>query len=371
MAEPNKESISPDTRRTLTFAGIAAACLVVTGIVEWTSRPASIEEFGKVGEQFYPDFTDPTLATALDVYMIDTEKGKSFDFSVQRLPNGRWVIPSHHNYPADAKERLGKTAASIIGIDRGAMVTRWPADHAEFGVVDPKQDRLSVGEVEGVGKRITLRGDDNAVLADYIIGKQVDGQSDQYYVRQPEEEEVYIATLDIDISTKFTDWIETDFLDVDAFDMNEITVNDYSFDELQGRVSAQEVSTLRRTTSNDPWKMDGINEETEQVDEDAIRETVDTIGNLKIAGVRPKQIGLTPELKLDRESLKSQRDVDRLQNDLLTRGFLVRPGEGGNQQNLQLVAPKARCTPRRTKASTIACTSAERLPAAKRNWKSA
>ncbi len=338
MAEPNQESFSPDTRRTLIFAGAAAACLLVTGIVEWSGRPAKIEEFGKVGEQFYPKFDDPTVATALDVYMIDAEKGKSYDFSVERLPNGRWVIPSHHAYPADAEERLGKTAASIIGIKRGALVTRWPADHAEFGVVDPKQDKLSVGDVEGVGKRITLRGEDDSILADYIIGNQVDDQQGEYYVRHPDEEEVYIASLDIDISTKFNDWINTDLLEVDSFDITEVTLKDYSFDELQGTISDEEVTTLRRDASSDPWKLEGINEETEEVDEDAIRETVNTIGDLKIVGVRPKQQGLTPELKLDREALKSQRDLDRLQNDLLTRGFLIRPGAGGDQQNLELVA---------------------------------
>jgi FKBP-type peptidyl-prolyl cis-trans isomerase len=322
------------------FVAGAIVFLAITGLIEWSNRPAPIEEFGKVGQEYYPDFTDPTRATSLEVYVFDTDTVRPLDFRVQRLDNGRWVIPSHHNYPADAEDQLAKTASSIIGISRGAMITRWEADHAQYGVVNPKQDTLSVGDVEGVGKRIILRGEDDAVLADYIIGNKIDDESDQFYVRHPEEDEVYIAKLDIDLSTKFTDWIDTDLLDADSWDMIELTVNDYSFDETQGpiRLVQSELSRFHRETSSDDWQLDGLNEEMEEVDKDAMRETINTIADLEIAGVRPKQEGLTPDLKLDRETLKTQRDVDRLQSDLLTRGFLLQPGENGDQENLRLIA---------------------------------
>lgn len=337
-AEPTKQPLSPDRRRTLTFVVGALVCLSITGIVEWSNRPAAIEEFGKVGQEFYANFSDPTLATSLEVYVFDTDKVRPLDFRVQRLDNGRWAIPSHHNYPADAEDRLAKTAASIIGIRRGAMITRWQADHARFGVVNPKQDTLRVTDVEGVGKRIILRGEDDSVLADYIIGNKAEGESNQYYLRHPEEEEVYLTKLDIDLSTKFTDWIQTDLLDVDNWDITEVIVNDYSFDELRGELTKREVSTFRRETSSGPWTLDGSNEETEEIDKDAIRETVNAVADLKIVGVRPKQQGLSPDLKLDRQVLKSQHDVSRLQSDLLTRGFLLQPGEDGDQESLRLMA---------------------------------
>ena len=193
---------------------------------------------------------------------------------------------SHHDYPADAEERLAKTAASIIGIKRGAMVTWWETDHSRYGVVNPKQDALNVDEVEGVGKRIMLRGESYNVLADYIIGNGVDGSNDEYYVRHPEEDEVYIAKLDIDLSTKFTDWIETDLLDVDSWDVREIVANNYSFDELKGQITNREVTALSRKTSSDDWKLDGLKEEIEEVNKDTVRDMVNAIGDLKIAGVR-------------------------------------------------------------------------------------
>lgn len=333
---------SPDSRRTITFAAIAGICLVVTGIVEWSRQPAEIEEFGKVGEEFYPDFTDPTRATSLEVYAIDTENVKPVEFRVEQLPNGRWVIPSHHDYPADAEEQLAKTAASIIGVERDAMVTRWESDHSEFQVVNPKQEAFEAGDVEGVGKRIILRGEDDVVLADYIIGQKAEtaggDEEDQYYVRRPNEDEVYIAQLNIDLSTKFVDWVDTELLDVEAMDLGKVTINDYSFDEMRGEITNREVNILHRESSADPWILENLEDETKEVDEDALRETVNTVAGLEIVGVRPKQQGLTPDLKLDRDALQSQNDLNRLQSDLMSKGFLLQPGQSGDPDDLRLLA---------------------------------
>ncbi|MEZ6105761.1 MAG: hypothetical protein R3B96_06480 [Pirellulaceae bacterium] len=39
-------------------------------------------------------------------------------FEVKQQANGRWVIPSHYNYPVDAQQRLGRTASAVIGLTR-------------------------------------------------------------------------------------------------------------------------------------------------------------------------------------------------------------------------------------------------------------
>lgn len=332
-----RSRFQPDYFRTAQFVAGAIVCMAITAVFEFSSRPAEIQDFGKVGEEFYADFTDPTRATSLEVYVFDADSVKLQDFRVERLDNGRWVIPSHHNYPADAEDQLAKTASSIIGIKRGAMVTRWESDHSRYGVVNPRQNSLNVKEVEGVGSRIILKGSNDTLLADYIIGNKVDGEFDQYYVRHPEEDEVYIAELDIDLSTRFTDWIETDLLDVDRDDVIALTLNDYSFDELKGQITGREVSSLTRKKYSDPWQLDGLNEETEEIDKDRIRAIVNSLSDLEIAGVRPKQKGLTPELTLDRSVIRSQNDVDRIQTDLLARGFVLQPAEG-DENRLRLIA---------------------------------
>ena len=327
--------ISSGWKTTWCYVGVAALCLAVTGALEWANRPAPIEEYGKVGEPFYADFVDPTLATSLEVFTFDAETVQPKSFKVEKLTNGRWVIPSHHNYPAEAEQRLADTASSIIGIERGAMVTRWEADHGRYGVVNPKQETLSVDQVEGVGQRLTLRGDDDAVLADYIVGKQVDGSYDEYYVRHPAEDEVYIASLDVDLSTKFADWIEPELFDLTAGNIIKLTVNDYSFNELNGTVTESEVSEISREKAyGNDWTLASLDTETEELNDDAVRDTTNAIADLEILGVRPKEKGLTPELTLDKSALGSQRDVEFLQSDLLTRGFLLQPGESKDQLNL-------------------------------------
>ncbi|MCH2203111.1 MAG: DUF4340 domain-containing protein [Fuerstiella sp.] len=323
--------------RTLLFVIAAVACLAITAVFELAGRPAPIEEFGRIGEQFYPEFEDPTLASALEVFAFDTEEVLPQEFIVERLENGRWSIPSHHNYPADAEDQLSKTASSVIGIERGAMVTRWPADHASYGVVNPKQESLNVSEVDGVGKRLILKGEDDTVLVDYIIGNKPDSdKSDEYYVRHPDEDEVYIASLSIDLSTKFSDWIDTDLLHIDQQDMRQLTINDYSFNELQRTITKGETSVLKREASSDPWVLDGLDEETEEVDKDAVRDVGNAVADMKIVGVRKKFPGLTPDLKLDQSALKSQNDLSRLQNDLLSKGFLLQ--QDSEPDTLKLVA---------------------------------
>ncbi len=325
-------NLSPDVFRTLLFVGVAAACLLVTLFIQLGTSPAPIEKFGRVGQEYNPDFIDPTLATSLEVSAFNADEGHLLEFRVERLDDGRWVIPSHHNYPADAKERLGKTAASVIGIKRGALMTRWADEHKNYGVVDPTGKRLEIADLEGIGKRLTLRDEKGEALVDYIIGNQVEDKEGQYYVRSPDEEEVYIADLDIDLSTKFTDWIVTDLLDVDAFDIRQVTINDYELNE-RG-ISATEVSELSRDSSSGPWKLAGLNEETEEVEKDAVRDTVDAIAGLKIAGVRPKQNGLTPSLEVDPNA--KDYELARLPIDLRARGFHLLQRRG--QEELELIA---------------------------------
>ncbi len=321
-------SVPGQAARTLTFVVAAVACLGITVAIELASRPDAIKEFGKVGQQFYPDFTDPTLAAGLEVYAFDTQEVLPQEFIVRRQENDRWVIPSRHDYPADAEDQLAETAASVIGIERGAMVTRWPADHARYGVVNPRQDSLKVDEVEGVGQRVILTNASDTVLVDYIIVKEVESDdTGAYYVRHPAADEVYIATLNIDLSTKFSDWIDTDMLHINATDLVRLTINDYTFNEVQGTLSRGETSVLHREASTDPWVLDGLNEETEEVDTDAMTEAAKAIAEMKIVGVRPKQEGLTPDLRLDESAIQSRNDVAALQQDLLDQGFLLQPDE--------------------------------------------
>lgn len=324
----NADAAAKDIKKTGIFGAVAATCLVITGIVHFAGGPAKIEEYGKVGLEFYPDFDDATKVTALDVYAVSAEAVEQ-KFRVEQLPNGRWVIPSHHSYPADAQEQLADTASSVIGIKRGGMVTRWSSDHEKYGVVNPKQRTLTASEVDGVGKRISLENKKGKVLVDFIVGKEVEDKPGSYYVRHPKEDEVYITKLDINLTTKFTEWIESDLFDVQSTNVVSLTALDHKFEET-GReliLTGTETTTISRPKSADPWTTEGLDAEKEEINTQVVNEVLSTVSGLAVAGVRPKQEGLTPDLEL---VVTTNRDYAELRIDLQDRGFYLQPPvEGG------------------------------------------
>lgn len=309
-------------QRTAIFAGVAVLSLVVA-IFASPSRSRQPAEFGDVGSQFYPDF-HPTEAKELRVvaYNPDTATAKMFDVAFK---NGAWRIPSRYDYPADGKDRLAKTAASVIGISRDALAGRFESQHEEFGVIDPTAEST---QLKGRGQRITLQDEKGKVLADYIIGKQVEERPGHYYIRRPDEKLTYIAKLNIDLSTKFTDWIEDDLLKLDAMNLVRVNIDRYSINEQKGEVTQEDLMKLARKNSTDPWKLEGLNEETEQVNTSKVQQLVNELDNLKIVGVRLKPARLSSDLKL----MKGMRLDQRTVLDLQDKGFMLAATPDGGQQ---------------------------------------
>ena len=56
-----------ETTRTLTFVGIAVAALAAAYVTDRASQPTELTGYENVGEEFYPDFADPTQAKSLRV----------------------------------------------------------------------------------------------------------------------------------------------------------------------------------------------------------------------------------------------------------------------------------------------------------------
>ena len=143
--------------------------------------------------------------------------------------DGIWTIPSHNDYPADGADRLARTAAGVIGITRDDFRSDNVADHEALGVLDPL-DEAATG-LTGRGTRVTLRGDNDVALADFIIGHELEDRPGFRFVRLPDQKRVYAARMEIDLSTSFADWIEKDLLLVERTDIDQVVLYDYSIDE--------------------------------------------------------------------------------------------------------------------------------------------
>lgn len=321
-----------ETTRTLTFAGIAAVALVAAYITDRASQPVQLTGYENVGKEFYPDFTDPTQAKSLRVVSYNEDLATLKVFNVE-YKDGSWIIPSHHDYPADAEDELAETATSLVGVVRGALESRRKSDHERFGVIDPLDD--SNTNLKGRGQRLTLSKEGGAPLVDFIVGKKVPEQSDQYYVRKVDEDAVYRTKLNVDLSSEFSDWIEPDILKVDRDRLVEIMISHYSIDEVQQKIvyesdkREENVTVLTRKNSTTPWEMQGLDTATQKLNTADVNQLVNTLTDLKLQGIRPKSGDLAAGLKKS-GSLKPKTQLDLF--DLQSKGFVLARGPQGTPQ---------------------------------------
>jgi len=324
------------TKRTLTFLGTAGGSLLLAFLVNLASAPKSVEGFSEVGQDFFPDFLDPLKATELSVSKFDTEQKEKQSFAVKKSDQGFWVIPSHHDYPAEAAERLARTAASMIGIRKVAVQSRSKDDWGRYGVVDPEAEAATGADGKDPrGTRLLLKDGSGNGLVDLIVGRAVEGRASHYYVRQPDKNTVFIAKMSVDLSTKFADWIEPDLLKVNQPDITRILVNRYSVDEQQGTINQGEILDFVKDKTAGKWGLDGLNTEAEQVKEAAVTDLVRNLDQLKIVGVRPKPQGLNADLTVSEEVSQNPLLRQVLQADMQRQGYFVARGP---QNSVQLVS---------------------------------
>jgi len=307
---------------TRTLAYVVAAVLMAA-LAYWKGMPApemNASDFSDTGKEYYPEFSNPNEATGIRVVTFDEKTSDIKPFEVQ-FKNGLWRIPSHYDYPVDGEEQLAKTAASLVGVNRGAVAGESELDFKRLGVVDPLTDDDALKEFSG--DRLTLTKGET-VLVDLIIGKQVSDRNGFYYVRKPGEKLTYVAELNIDLSTKFSDWIEPDLLKLDQKKLRKIDVRDYSVDEQRGAILISDYFDLKRKTESDPWVMEVYDPQTKKLKEtistlktSELNGMITSLGDLKIAGVRPKPSFISSGLKLSGE-VKPSREASLF---LQQRGF--------------------------------------------------
>src|SRR5580704_3976894 len=326
-----------ETKRTLIYLAVALVSVGTATSTYYGSRPRKDVESERIGTEFYPEFKFPTEAQALRVVAYDKETGLSKPFKVD-YKDGKWQIPSHHNYPADGKDRLARTAASVIGTARTAFVSRSKADLAKWDLIDPEDTEDT--NPNGRGQKITISKSDGTVLAEYVIGKKKEatgpGQGDLYYIRATKADDpntIYLANLKIDLSTKFGDWIEPDLLKVDRENLTEIRIDNYSIDEQQSAIIPGQISELTRKPPGDNWTLSNL-KPTEELKPDAINQLVSNLVGLRLVGVRPKPPGILPDLSIEPRYAREGRLVEILRHDMMDKGFFIGADRKGGKERV-------------------------------------
>jgi Domain of unknown function (DUF4340) len=331
--------------KTLTFVGVA---LLLTGAAFVGTREHSVRDaqFNDQGQPFFPEFTDPLQCTDLEVVSFDPATASSDRFRVM-WKNNRWVIPAHYDYPADARDRLSKTAAAVMDLTKDTIRSDSVEDQQAMGVIDPLDSKVAA--LEGRGKRVTLRDASEKVLADFIIGNDIKGTERKgeggslKCIRVPGQKRTYGVAVKAELSTRFADWIETNLLKVDTGRIRKVVFDNYKMQEVQTRQGehvlarvGNEKVTVTRKESFGPWsvateKLDRESREWkpspvpagQEANEDRLRSLVDALGDLKIVGIRPKPPGVT-----NPDDPNLQVPPELIARSLVSRGFYPVPGQG-------------------------------------------
>ena len=355
--------------KTTAFVAAAATMVGLACTSYFLNRPTASADFEMVGQPFYEEFTSSAKASSLEVNAIDAEELTLQQFSVKN-ENGVWRIPSHHNYPAEAAARLAETASSVIGIERESLAGRLASEHEKLGVIDPLTvDEEELEDATAVGRRITLKDSAGEVLVDLIVGKEAGdvlgadsdpalGSNNQpqkyYYIRRPDEQPTYKVKFNLDLSTKFADWIDPDLLRLDQNKLVRLELDNYALTEdregplgqVRSLIKEQgDKLNLTRESSTAPWQMSDLKTETEELQSARISQMINVLSEMRIAGVRPKfkyknHLLLTPDLKLNRQPEFDENPqeagaaISRLQDELEDRGFSL----AGTQEKLELVS---------------------------------
>ncbi len=177
---------------------------------------------------------------------------------------------------------MGLTVSDAVRL----LLTKIAKEHERLGVVDPLSDEIE--DPESVGKRISLKDADGEVVVDYIVGKEAgevalsntdqpfgtDGNEKYYYARRPDEQHTYKVKLDIDLSTKFSDWIDPDLLRVSRNDLTRIEIDNYTLEEDRSNPLAQTKALFKaqgdkldisRRSNTDPWELADLDPEKEEL----------------------------------------------------------------------------------------------------------
>lgn len=324
-----------ESAKTFSLVGVA----VLLAIIAVVSRPrmSSGELEGQVGQPLFSEWQDPAAAKSLEITSVDETTNSLDDFKVADV-NGSWVVPSHDDYPANAKEHVFKAASSLIGLRVLAVVSNKPGDQETYGVVEPSEKTLTTSSFSGFGRLVVVKDAAGKNLAQLVVGKEdkstAEGApSNLRFVRRAGQDRIYRVSLDTDVlTTKFQDWVDTDILAMkQPWDVNSLQIRDYS---LEQAVNRKDDVALAFDESKATWSLKQLTEykdnqpkvttklpPDEELDSTKINDLKTNLSGLKLVNVARKPAGFIEKLKTGKNWL----DDPQADSSLLDGGFVAFP----------------------------------------------
>ncbi|MBA4107559.1 MAG: hypothetical protein C0485_17625 [Pirellula sp.] len=335
-----------ESAKTMLFVALGAIAVAAAYLIDRPTQAVNVSSL--VGTTLNTQFEVDT-PKRLQIVKFDrpTAQTKQFEVASQ---DGVWRIPSKQDYPADATQQMAAAANALIDRKVLRVAAETAQDHEALGVIDPQSAKLDSNS-EGVGTRVIMSDADDKTLVDMIIGKKVKDAEGQRYVRNTNQDVVYIVELDPEsLSTNFDDWIEDDLLQLSPFDLTQLFINDYSADlsfgmTQDGRIVPQ-VSWDRRseiTVNYDnkaaKWTLGDLKgydkqskqmveqqlPEDEEINQEALNELRNGLDDLLIVDIARKPTGLGDDLKAGNDFMTNKEAFQ----DLVAKGFSPVPLKAG------------------------------------------
>lgn len=196
------------TPRGRLLTGLGAAALVALILMAVAlSREARLYASGFAAEPVFPHLA-MRLADAARVTITSKTGIVEIIRSAGDTKEGRWIVPSAHNYPADAA-KLQKLFLGVTGlqaIEKKTQRTDWfPA----LALDDPKSG--------GSATLLSISDSKGKPLASLFVGKlrsaKLSGPP-TVYVRRADENQVYLAAGELPLQSERKDWLAGTIIDL-------------------------------------------------------------------------------------------------------------------------------------------------------------
>ncbi len=299
-----------ESAKTYTLIGVAVVLAALAFVFQPHMTSGELE--GQVNEPLFTDWQDASAAKSLQITSVDETTNSLVNFKVADV-DGRWVVPSHDNYPADAKDHVFKAASSLIGLRVLAVMSDIPGDQETFGVVEPNEKTLTTSSFSGFGRLVVVKDATGKDLARLIIGKEdkstaESGSANLRFVRRAGQDRIYRVALDTDVfTTKFQDWVDADILAIkQPWDITNMLLHDYSIEQTINRKADIDLSF---DDAKAAWSVKQLTEyknnvpkvtklpPTEELDSTKLNDLKSNISGMKLANVTQKPTNFAAKLK--------------------------------------------------------------------------
>jgi hypothetical protein len=210
--------------KTMLFLVIILGILIGISLIIKTMQTPSVSKKSRLGGELLENLPVNDIASVTIQSKEDTvQLGKVDD---------KWVVKSRYNYPVDFKKLI-----DFVKKWKEAKIGRsFKASEASLARMELFPPDKSEAKEDEKGIRVTLKKDDDSVIANIITGKVRENDqraSGGQYVRIDDSETVYLTDKNFKYMTKDSKgWIDKDLLDIKEEDIQKVVCRNKTNEEI-------------------------------------------------------------------------------------------------------------------------------------------